>query len=220
MRFLHANGYTVIRLDEVSGQMRERKPNQKSVAITFDDGYRDFYTDAFPILAKYNFPAAVFVVGTFADGQHVGENGERYMSWKEIKEVAAHGVDIGSHSMTHPKLYCLGHSEIVHEIEQSKNIIQDKLGIAVHSFAYPYAFPEHDSRFVANLRALLQRNDYRTGVCTIIGRARRGHDSLFLPRLPMNSYDDPRFLDAKLNGGYDWLQKIQYSFKVLKSRFS
>ena len=142
------------------------------------------------------------------------------MSWGELREVSAHGVQIGSHTMTHPKLYALHSSQINDEIRQSKELIEQKLGIPVHSFAYPFAFPEQDGGFVRTLRSLLQTNDYRTGVCTVIGRARRGNDCLFFPRLPVNSYDDLRLFEVKLNGGYDWLQKVQYSTKLLKARFS
>lgn len=220
MQFLSTNGYKVIGLEEVVEGVQMAHNVDKYVAITFDDGYRDFYTAAFPILTKYNLKATVYVVPGFADGQHPRPNGEEYMSWSELREISEHGVQIGSHTMTHPKLYSLQPSQINDEIRQSKDLIQEKLGTSVHSFAYPFAFPEQDEDFVRTLRNLLQTNGYRTGVCTIIGRAHRGHDCLFFPRLPVNSYDDLRLLEVKLNGGYDWLQKVQYSAKLLKTRFS
>lgn len=220
MQFLSANGYKTIGLEEVAEAVRNRHNTEKYVAVTFDDGYRDFYREAFPILRKYNLTATVYVVPGFADGQYIGPRREEYMSWSELREISAHGVQIGSHTMTHPKLYSLQPSQINDEIRQSKELIQEKLGIPVHSFAYPFAFPEQDGGFVRTLRSLLETNDYRTGVCTIIGRAHRGHDCLFFPRLPVNSYDDLRLFEVKLNGGYDWLQKVQYSTKLLKARFS
>jgi peptidoglycan/xylan/chitin deacetylase (PgdA/CDA1 family) len=220
MQFLSTNGYKTIGLDEVAEAARNRHNTDKYVAVTFDDGYRDFYREAFPILTKYNLTATVYVVPTFADGEHTGPHGEEYMSWSELREINAHGVQIGSHTMTHPKLYSLLPSQINGEIRQSKDLIQERLGISVHSFAYPFAFPEQDEGFVRILRDLLRANGYRTGVCTIIGRARLGHDCLFFPRLPVNSYDDLRLFEVKLNGGYDWLQKVQYSAKLLKARFS
>ncbi len=220
MQFLSANGYKTIGLEEVAEAVRNRHNIEKLVAVTFDDGYRDFYREAFPILRKYGITATVYVVPGFADGRYTGPRGEEYMSWSELREVNTHGVQIGSHTMTHPKLYSLQPSQISDEIRQSKELIQEKLGIPVHSFAYPFAFPEQDGGFVRTLRCLLQTNDYRTGVCTVIGRAHRGHDCLFFPRLPVNSYDDLRLFEVKLNGGYDWLQKVQYSTKVLKARFS
>jgi peptidoglycan/xylan/chitin deacetylase (PgdA/CDA1 family) len=220
MQFLSANGYKTIGLEEVAEAFRNRHNTEKYVAVTFDDGYRDFYREAFPILRKYSLTATVYVVPGFADGHYTGTRGEEYMSWSELREISAYGIQIGSHTMTHPKLYTLHPSQINVEIRQSKELIQERLGIPVHSFAYPFAFPEQDEGFIRTLRSLLQTNDYRTGVCTIIGRARRGHDCLFFPRLPVNSYDDLRLFEVKLNGGYDWLQKVQYSTKLLKARFS
>ena len=129
-------------------------------------------------------------------------------------------MQIGSHSMSHPQLHCLPAPQVEEEIQRSKNVIQDKLGVAVRSFAYPFAFPEQDRVFVKMLRRLMQLHEYREGVCTIIGRAHRGHDTLFLPRIPINNYDDARFFEVKVNGGYDWLHGIQYPAKLVKARFS
>jgi peptidoglycan/xylan/chitin deacetylase (PgdA/CDA1 family) len=218
IRFLSENGYQTSTLEDFVQAVRSGETREKRVVITFDDGYRDFYTEAFPILTKYNFKATVFVVPGFTGEQPVSRNGEEYMSWREIREVCSNGVSVGSHSMTHPKLYSLPLAQIDEEIHRSKAQIEDKLGVPVRSFAYPFAFPEQDKRFVRDLRSLLQSHGYSDGVCTIIGRAHSGHDTLFLPRIPVNSYDDLRFFGVKLNGGYDWLHHLQYLAKMLKAR--
>jgi peptidoglycan/xylan/chitin deacetylase (PgdA/CDA1 family) len=220
MRFLSEAGYKAASLNEILEAIRTKQKMDKWVAITFDDGYKDFYTQAFPILQKYNLHATVFVVPGFINGLHPEKNRCDYMSWEQIREVSAHGISIGSHTMTHPALYTLPLSVIEEQVRQSKDLIQNELGSAIDSFAYPFAFPEYDQQFVGELREVLQTHSYRCGVCTIIGRAHSGHDHFFLPRLPVNSYDDLRFFDAKLNGGYDWLHTLQYPVKVLKARLS
>lgn len=220
MRFLYEAGYKTASLDEVLQASRGNQRMEKWVAITFDDGYRDFYTRAFPILQRYSATATVFVVPGFIDGLHPEKNPNDYMSWKQVKEVSAHGIRIGSHTMTHPKLYDLALAEVEQQVEQSKDIIQTKLGSAVDIFAYPFAFPEYDKGFVTELRKILQNHSYRCGVCTIVGRAHSGSDQYFLPRIPVNSFDDLRFFKAKLNGGYDWLHSVQYPVKLMKARLA
>lgn len=220
MEFLAENGYTTVNLHDAVDTGRGRREIEKCVVITFDDGYRDFYTEAYPVLRKHDFKATVFAVSSSAEEGRAWGHPEEFMSWRELREISSHGMQIGSHTATHPQLYSLQPPQIEDEIRRSKDLIEEKIGAAVHSFAYPFAFPEQDKRFVHMMTDLLQRHGYSESVCTTIGRAHRGQNPFFLPRLPVNSYDDLRLFDAKLNGGYDWLHWIQYSAKRLKGRFS
>ena len=217
MQFLAENGYTTVDLGDAVEGITAGRNMQKCVAITFDDGFRDFYTHAFPILAQHGFPATMFVVSGFTAERRICQDDKEFMTWGEIREIYSHGIRIGSHTVSHPELYSMAVGQIEDEIKQSKHAIEDKLGAAVESFAYPYAFPEQDRSFVHRLKALLQRHGYQNGVSTIIGTARPGHDGFFLPRLPVNTHDDLRFFEAKLNGGYDWLHAFQYARKCVKS---
>lgn len=217
MRFLRENGYTTVNLsDAVCGVMPSTE-HQKRVCITFDDGYHNFFTHAFPILAEYGFQATVFIVAGLAAEQEFRRNGEEHMTWKEIREVHSLGMQIGSHTVTHPDLALMRPTQIDYEIRQSKQMIQDKLGQAIRSFSYPFAFPENRKEFLKVLRDTLESSGYENGVSTIIGTANRRHDRYFLPRLPVNSYDDLGFFQAKLQGGYDWLHAIQYTAKCISS---
>ena len=87
---------------------------------------------------------------------------------------------------------------------------------AVDSFAYPYAFPQTDSDFTKMLRDSLCRTGYQNGVCTIVGRANRMSEPLFLERLPVNSCDDAALFGAKLAGAYDWISRSQYLSKMVR----
>lgn len=219
VEFLSSHGYTTVTLREANQALLTGQSVRKWVVLTFDDGYRDFYTEAFPVLSKHGLKATLFVVPGFTGDQRISRDGQELMTWREIREVQSHGTEIGSHTMTHPKLHSMKPSQIGEELGQSKALIEDRLGVAVQSFAYPYAFPEQDRPFVQTMKDLLQLHGYRDGVCTIIGTAQRGHDPLFLPRLPVNAYDDLPFLEAKLNGGYDWLHAFQYLRKRMKVVF-
>jgi peptidoglycan/xylan/chitin deacetylase (PgdA/CDA1 family) len=216
MKFLHDNGYSTVNLHEALESMMTGRNGGKRVVITFDDGFRDFYTHAFPILAEYNFKATMFIVSGLTGNETVVAEGKEYMTWSEVREIHAHGIQIGSHTVNHPELYKLSPNQVEYEVRQSKETIENELGEAIQSFAYPYAFPEDDKKFTSHLRELLQTHGYENGVCTIIGTARPDDDWFFMPRLPVNSFDDLRFLEAKLEGGYDWLHKPQYLFKMTK----
>lgn len=188
------------------------------VVLTFDDGYENFYEQAFPILARHGFMATLYVVSGFAGKDALRGEGKEYMSWTEIRAVHSHGIVIGSHTVNHPELVRLSGQQVECEIRDSKAAIENELGDRVTSFAYPYAFPEQDQKFVGMLRRSLENNGYQNGVCTMIGTARGNHDPFFLPRIPMNSYDDLQLFKAKLSGGYDWLHCCQMASKRFSSR--
>jgi hypothetical protein len=90
----------------------------------------------------------------------------------------------------------------------------------VRSFSYPFAFPEHDEKFIFRLRELLHTHGYVCGVSTIIGTATSEHDWFFLPRIPINAHDDARLFRAKLEGSYNWLHIFQYASKIVRRRRS
>jgi peptidoglycan/xylan/chitin deacetylase (PgdA/CDA1 family) len=126
----------------------------------------------------------------------------------------------GSHTVTHPILKEVAHDQLEAELRDSKATIENELGFAIDSFAYPYAFPQHDREFVQRLRGVLIEAGYQNGVSTVIGSTHGIEDRFSLKRLPANSWDDPSLFAAKLNGDYDWLGNVQSLSKSLKAKFS
>ncbi len=210
IRFLAENGYQASTLDEIGAP-----DGVKRVVITFDDGLRDFYTAGYPILQRYGFSATVYLITGLTGEQPMQKMGNEFLCWPEVRELAANGIHFGSHTVSHPKLKLMDHTAMDREVGTSKAAIEDKLGLAVTSFSYPYAFPETNRNLVQRLRESLMRHGYTTGVTTVIGRADAQRDRFFVPRLPANSFDDERFFQAKLEGAYDWLHAVQYSTKLL-----
>ncbi len=219
MRFLSEAGYTVISLDEVLGKLTQNNSLSKYAVLTFDDGFRDFADEAFPILQKYGFTATVFLSTGFIGREFSPLRNKKCLSWGDVRDLYTKGVQFGSHTVNHPKLRLLEKQEIEREIRDSKNMIEDRIDKAITSFSYPYAFPEEDKVFRNQLRNILEKNGYTSGVTTVIGRIGMVDDRLFLKRIPVNNCDDDLFFQAKLEGAYDWLHKPQYIYKTIKKGF-
>jgi peptidoglycan/xylan/chitin deacetylase (PgdA/CDA1 family) len=221
MRYLHENGFqTLSPADVFANGETSIRIVRKPVIITFDDGFRDFYTNAQPILAKFGFTPIVYLPTAYIQKTTTTFKGLDCLTWNEVRELSRAGVLFGSHTVTHPVLKEVAHDQLDAELCDSKTTIENEIGFAIDSFAYPYAYPQHNREFVHRLRSVLIDAGYQNGVSTIIGSTHGVEDRFCLKRLPANSWDDPTFFAAKLNGDYDWLGNVQYLSKSLKAKFS
>ena len=182
IRLIKESGY---RCWTVSGLLDALKIDpdaaRNAVVITFDDGFRDFYTDALPILMKYGATATLYVVtgavgGTSSWLSQSGEGSRRMLDWRQIKEMHDLGVEVGAHTITHPQLDGIPVERAREEIAASKHTLEDKLGVAVRSFAYPYGF------YNRSVRGLVDEACY---------------DSACAVRYAMSSAADDRFALAR-----------------------
>jgi peptidoglycan/xylan/chitin deacetylase (PgdA/CDA1 family) len=218
MQFLHEHEYRTITLARAVAFLYEGTLPLKGVVTTFDDGYSDFFRHAFPILTRFSFTATVFLPTAYIGTVSKRFKGMSCLTWKEVRELRKCGISFGSHTVTHPQLRKLKAKEINSEVVNSKMTIEDNLGESVDSFSYPFAFPDGDATFAQTLRSALAGAGYENGVSTRIGLARPGEDHYFLKRLPMNSLDDLTLFGAKLRGGYDWLYRLQYASKFIRTQ--
>lgn len=132
MDYLVENGYTSISPEELyKGLNGEISLPEKSVLITFDDGYVDNYTNAFPILKYYGLKATIFVIPALVSKD------VRYLTWEQLQEMEQSGVTVQSHTLNHRKLEELPDDEIRAELLNSKLILEENLGHAVEFLAYP-----------------------------------------------------------------------------------
>jgi peptidoglycan/xylan/chitin deacetylase (PgdA/CDA1 family) len=150
MRYIHNNGYQTLSLKEIIDTVRYNQ--QQSVVITFDDGFANNYTNAFPILKKYGMTATVFVVTEF-----VGKG--EFIDWNQLREMSGEGISIQSHTASHRPLSVLQGAEIAFELETSKKTIEDQLGSPVIFSSAPHGMI--DQRVIDVARSV----GYK-GICT------------------------------------------------------
>jgi peptidoglycan/xylan/chitin deacetylase (PgdA/CDA1 family) len=200
MAFLKNNGYQVLTLsDLVEGMHKARMFRRKTVVITFDDGYADNYTNAFPILKKYNFPATVFVISDF-----VGTEG--FMTWDQLKEMDNAGFKVGSHTRRHAYLPSFKDDAILEdEISNSRKIIEKNLGGPIEFFSYP------SGGFSDHIISLVKKAGYQGACTTNRGYDRFNLDMYQLNRIRINDDDIDLALWAKLSGYYNFFRKSKAS---------
>lgn len=145
IRYLLRRGYNTVLFSDLEAAFRGRKPLLPNpVLVTFDDGYRNNYSEAFPVLRETGAKANIFLVCASVGKANTWHDPSTepwvdMMDWDMIKEMAASGlVEFGSHTMTHPDLPRIAADEAVWEIRESKKRLEEKTGSAITAFAYPY----------------------------------------------------------------------------------
>jgi peptidoglycan/xylan/chitin deacetylase (PgdA/CDA1 family) len=155
IQFLQDHNYQVVDIDTAFHRSDQRVISRKCVVITFDDGFHDFYENAFPVLNDFGYSATMFLPTSYIESSF---KLRRCMTWDEIRELYRYGIKFGSHTATHPQLHNLSVAEIDNELRQSKEIIEDNISDQINSFCYPYAFPEQDNKFKKIMKELLIKN--------------------------------------------------------------
>ncbi|MDD2753541.1 MAG: polysaccharide deacetylase family protein [Candidatus Portnoybacteria bacterium] len=141
MAYLNEHDFQVVSLAQLTGKLkRGEKLSDKTVALTFDDGYADNFTSAWPILKKYNFPATIFLATDYIGRSFTNSENVRIkvLDQAQIKEMVSSGlVEFGSHTHTHPRLENLSAADFIKEVRQSKEALEDLIGQPCRLFAYP-----------------------------------------------------------------------------------
>ncbi len=150
MFYLYEHAYTPISVTRLvqalfSGNTASTALPERPIIITFDDGFADFYTGALPVLKQYGFTATLYIATAFVNGtsrwlQREGEAKRPMVSWDQVTEISAQGIECGAHSHHHLQLDTLPQGVAREEIVQSKRILEDHLGLEISSFAYPFGY--------------------------------------------------------------------------------
>ena len=166
------NGYTPVTQSEIMDILSNKiEMPAKPIALTFDDGYQDFYTVAFPILKKYGVKATIYAIVDFLDYPN-------YMTKDELKEISdSNLVEVGSHTLNHIYLKTASEQVAKKEIEQSKERLEIYIQKEVKSFAYPYG------AFNENTEKMVESAGYQSAVTVVPGSNQSLSNTYFLYRL-------------------------------------
>lgn len=202
MAYIAGKRCTVIPLSELVRRLRAGKTLGGSVALTFDDGYRDNYTEVFPLLKQYGFPATIFVT-TDLIGQ------AQYCTVEELREMHSSGlISIEPHTLSHPKLAKLSRAEAAREVRESRSALENILGTAPTLFAYPYG------DFSDETVDIVREAGFAGAVTVEEGIVGSDTDPL---RLPRNSVDGSTTFSqfrGKVSRAIDWYLALKTIFRV------
>ena len=182
MAQLHERGYRTLDLLEAVDCLKRGMPfPERSLVITFDDGYQSVYEEAFPVLKQYEMCATVFLtVGEGTSSEPASRlpslEGRSMLSWREIGDMQSAGIAVGAHTLTHGDLTRMPEGQVEAEIRRPTAIIEHALGTPVASFAYPYGRFDQRSLDIA-------RQHFACACCDKMGLVSRDGDPHALERV-------------------------------------
>jgi peptidoglycan/xylan/chitin deacetylase (PgdA/CDA1 family) len=208
MAKLYESGYRTLSLLEAVDCLHRHTPfPDRSLVITFDDGFQSLYEEALPVLQRYGMSATVFLT--------VGEKAEvkaaerlpslemrPMLSWGEIREMQQNGIAFGAHTLTHPDLIDLPMERVETEVGKSKTIIEDALDAPVACFAYPYG------RFDQRIREVVRHN-FMCACSDKLGLVTAGSDPYVLERVDSYYLRTNRLFDIMLTELFPWYLKVR-----------
>ncbi|MFH0732420.1 MAG: polysaccharide deacetylase family protein [Candidatus Omnitrophota bacterium] len=201
MAYIKWKGYNVISLDELVEGIKNKKAFKRdTIVITFDDGYKDNYKYAHPILKKCGFSATIFVASNA-----IGKEKER-LNWQEMIEMAQNSkISFGAHTRNHSYLpEVKGEAELRNEILGSKEDIEKNIGKGADYFCYP------TGGFTEEVKTIVKESGYKGACTTNRGFARNNQDIYELKRIKIKNsdfVDNPLSFWIKLSGYYNILRK-------------
>lgn len=184
MAYLHEHGYTALTVSQFINTRIAGNAilPERAVIITFDDGFADFFTDALPVLLQYGLVATLYIPTAFLNSTsrwlwREGEGMRRMLTWEQLGEISARGIECGGHSHSHPQLDTLPRSVARDEIVRCKQLLEDRLGQPILSFAYPYGY--HNS----TTKQLVRDAGYTSACAVRYEMCARAADPFALSRL-------------------------------------
>jgi peptidoglycan/xylan/chitin deacetylase (PgdA/CDA1 family) len=186
-----ARFFRVLPLRALVEKAEHNRPTRGALAITFDDGYRDNYEHAAPLLKSFNLPATFFVTTKFIGTDFVPwwdrdlDIRMPWMTWDQVRLLHREGFEIGSHTQTHPELTALSPEAAIAEILGSCRDLEQQLSSKVFSFAFPYG----QAHQIAEEHVKLVRSAGLRCCCSCYGGINgRGGDPLRLRRVPISPW--------------------------------
>ncbi|MFC1570246.1 polysaccharide deacetylase family protein [Candidatus Omnitrophota bacterium] len=199
--FLKEKGCNVISLDEfVEGKKKGVKFPHDTVVITFDDGYENNYLYAFPVLAKYDMPATIFVITNYVDKR------KEYVTWDQVRLMMTKGIDFGGHTRNDVYLPSVKDSaRLRNEVAGPKKDIESNTGKEARYFCYP------TGGFNDQVKLAVKESGYKGACTTNRGMDRFNHDVYEINRVKVTNSDmtKPFHFRAKLSGYYNLFRSLK-----------
>lgn len=203
MEYIKKKGYEVITLDALVRSIKDRKQLKRNkVVITFDDGYKDNFSYAYPVLKKFGFPATIFLV-TDSMGKYSIDSTSNFLSWDDIIVMSKNKISFGGHTKTHLYLGNMRDLKVLREeIGGSKKAIEQKIGVPADYFCYPVG------GFNETVVAVVVDAGYKGACTTNCGSSRLNQDAYQLNRIKVTNSDmtKPFVFAAKLSGYYNFFR--------------
>jgi peptidoglycan/xylan/chitin deacetylase (PgdA/CDA1 family) len=183
--------FRVVSLPDLLLRLERGLPLDRELAITFDDGYRDNFENAVPVLEKFSLPATFFVVSQWIGTDIVPwwdrERGVRHpwMTWDEVRWLHRKGFDVGAHTRTHVDLGQVSEDEARAEIQGARLELERQLAAPVELFAYPYGGP---ANVAETTRALVKAAGFRCCCSCFGGTNATGTDPFQLRRVGISPW--------------------------------
>lgn len=203
--------FTVVSLAGVFDSVRLGMPlPHRTVAITFDDCYRD-NLDAARMLAEFNLPACFFIPTAFVgtDARFPWDRDLKplaNLTWDDVRTMSRLGFEIGSHTVTHPDMGRITREEARRELAESKTVLEDQLEREVRWFAYPFGGQDN---FRPEWLPLLREAGYEGCVSGYGGFLCPDPAAEMLPRIAVPSFQDERHLELYLSGAFHWYYALK-----------
>jgi peptidoglycan/xylan/chitin deacetylase (PgdA/CDA1 family) len=186
MQYLRDAGCDVVPLHELVAAARRGDLDERSVSLTFDDGYLDAVTQAAPILQEFGFPATFFIVGAALDPEHRfwwDEGRRTAMTADDVRRLSRlPGMSIGAHSQQHPSLPTLSNADKKADIDTCKARLEEVVGRPVQAFSYPYGHVDADT-----VRCV-RESGFQIAVTTEARAVPGGVDPLLVPRFEIRPH--------------------------------
>lgn len=166
---------------------------ERTVLITFDDGFADFHQTALPAMLTRDIASTLYPATSFLQGER-GPYGDRMLGFGALTELVAAGVELGGHSHSHPELDTLTGRRARDEVERCKGLLEDHLGEPIRTFAYPHGYSSR------SVRAIVREAGYESA-CAVMDRfSSPGDDRFRLPRLLIRSTHSRASVEAWIRG--------------------
>lgn len=187
MKYLKDNGYSTLSMEELYGYIKNgNKIPEKPIVITFDDGYKNNYINAYPVLKEYGFKGTIFVITSMVDKVQL------YLTREQIAELSKNNIDIASHTVNHENLNATSKENTVKTLKESKEFLEKIINKKVEYIAYP--FGNYDDATIKSLKEA----GYKMAFTTEKGWSKGKTDEYKVKRVYVNGNSDMNVFKERL----------------------